>query len=466
MSDEYRRYICLVCGYIYDEAKGDPDSGLPPGTRFEDIPDDWYCPLCGVTKADFEPLEDAPAAAAQALPEGSLEAGGEDPDGVVVVGAGVAGWSVAEAVRREQPGRTVTLITADDGAVYPKPALSNSLANERTPTDLVEAQGRAKATELGVRLRAFTRVLGVDAHRQRVLTASGGVPYGELVLATGARAVPPPLEGDGAGDVRTVNHLAAYRQLRRELADACRVTVVGAGLVGTELAEDLNAGGFEVVLADPSPAPLARFLPEPLGDRLSEALEASGIVVRRSTLAAEVARADNGYVVRTTDGASWMADLVVTATGLQPVLEPAVSAGVEVGRGVVADRSMRTSDPNIFAVGDGVEVEGQSFAFIEPIQRQARAAAAAIAGRQEPFVPVPPLIRVKSPSLPLAICPPGPGSEHSWQEVDRDQDDRLLLHYNGEAVTGFAASGPFTQQAGDLYRQIREASQQAAVAMP
>ncbi len=55
---EYKKYVCVVCGYIYDEAEGDPDGGLPPGTRFEDIPDDWVCPECGVTKDDFEPLEE------------------------------------------------------------------------------------------------------------------------------------------------------------------------------------------------------------------------------------------------------------------------------------------------------------------------------------------------------------------------------------------------------------------------
>ncbi len=58
MIEEYRKYVCVVCGYIYDEAEGDPDGGLPPGTRFEDIPDDWVCPECGVTKDDFEPLEE------------------------------------------------------------------------------------------------------------------------------------------------------------------------------------------------------------------------------------------------------------------------------------------------------------------------------------------------------------------------------------------------------------------------
>ncbi len=57
MAEGYRKFVCVVCGYIYDEAEGDPDGGLPPGTRFEDIPDDWVCPECGASKEDFEPLE-------------------------------------------------------------------------------------------------------------------------------------------------------------------------------------------------------------------------------------------------------------------------------------------------------------------------------------------------------------------------------------------------------------------------
>ncbi|MFA9461611.1 rubredoxin [Thiohalorhabdus methylotrophus] len=456
MSEPYRRYICLVCGYIYDEAKGDSDSGLAPGTRFEDIPEDWYCPLCGVGKADFVPLEDPPDTAgpgAAALP-GNDE--GPDPEGVVIVGAGVAGWSVAEALRREDAGRSITLVAADDAAVYSKPGLSNALAAGRAPGELVEASGAEKAAELGVRLEAFTRVLAVDAGRRRVITPSGGLPYGELVLATGARSVPPPLGGDGAGEVRTVNSLTDYRQLRAALAEKRRVTVLGAGLVGTELAEDLNAGGFEVTLADPAPTPLARLLPEPLGDRLKEALAASGIEVCCGTPVAEVRREGAGYVIKGGDGTEWPTDLVIAAAGLEPVLEPARSAGVEVGRGIPVDRSMRTSDPRILAVGDGAEVAGQCYAFIEPIQRQARAAAATLAGREAPFVPLPPLIRVKTPSLPLAVCPPAPGLVGRWEEEERSGGDSLLLHFDGDRVTGLAASGAFTERAGGLYRRLRK----------
>lgn len=93
ITQAWRQFICRACGLIYDEEMGDPDSGLAPGTRFEDIPEDWECPLCGVTKLDFEPFvrrDAAPACAVQGAPQGR---------GVVVVGAGLAGWATVEALR-------------------------------------------------------------------------------------------------------------------------------------------------------------------------------------------------------------------------------------------------------------------------------------------------------------------------------------------------------------------------------
>lgn len=117
MSDHdqrpWRQYICLACGLIYDEEQGDPDGGLPPGTRFEDIPDDWECPLCGVGKGDFELYEPPAAAPAPAAP-----AVAPSRDSIVVVGAGLAGWSLVEALRALDQEVPITLVTACQGDIY------------------------------------------------------------------------------------------------------------------------------------------------------------------------------------------------------------------------------------------------------------------------------------------------------------------------------------------------------------
>lgn len=128
-GSDYQRYVCDACGFIYDEAEGDPDSGLMAGTRFEDIPDDWQCPLCGLTKSDLRLLPDMPVAPVEnkiIKPANTKMSRGSD-DAIVIIGAGIGGWSVAEAVRKLDQQTPVLLVSACAGIIYPKPALSLSL---------------------------------------------------------------------------------------------------------------------------------------------------------------------------------------------------------------------------------------------------------------------------------------------------------------------------------------------------
>ncbi|MCB1755208.1 MAG: FAD-dependent oxidoreductase, partial [Gammaproteobacteria bacterium] len=275
------RWICKTCGWIYDEAKGDPDSGIAPGTRFEDIPDDWYCPLCGVGKDDFITLE-AYAAQKAAAPSPTQprrakgKVGGEDA--VVIVGSGIAGWTVAEKLRELDPERTIAMITADDGSVYPKPTLSMAIAQGRTPKDLVEMSGPEMAERLNVTLQANTRVLGIKPKQKRITTAKGNVKYAELVIAMGAGQTRLPLAGNAADDVLRVNDLHSYRKMREKLKHGPRhVTLIGAGLIGVEFAEDLHAGGHKVTMLDLGDQLLGRLIPPQLAARLNRTFAAHGI---------------------------------------------------------------------------------------------------------------------------------------------------------------------------------------------
>ncbi|WP_372922220.1 rubredoxin, partial [Roseovarius sp.] len=129
MEQSFKRYVCLVCGYIYDEAQGDPEHGLPAGTRFEDIPDDWYCPDCQVTKADFVAMGDIPARGDSNTAPAPVVADMAGPrDAVVIVGAGMAGWAVAEGIRAREPDRPIRMLATDNGDYYIKPQLSNGFA--------------------------------------------------------------------------------------------------------------------------------------------------------------------------------------------------------------------------------------------------------------------------------------------------------------------------------------------------
>ena len=121
-------YICNACGLIYNEAEGDADSGLAPGTRFADIPDDWACPICGVGKADFEPHEPVAVARAASAPAVAIA---PRQAGIVVVGAGRAGWQVVQALRVQGCTATISMVAACSGDVYDKPQLSVAMARGR-----------------------------------------------------------------------------------------------------------------------------------------------------------------------------------------------------------------------------------------------------------------------------------------------------------------------------------------------
>ena len=456
-DSEYRRWICDACGSIYDEAQGDPDSGLAAGTRFDDIPDNWECPLCGLRKSDLRLLPDMPAAAplvSKSRPgnkAGSKSRGSSDH--VVIVGAGIAGWSVAEAIRAGDTQTPILLVTGCEGISYPKPALSTALAHGKDADAIAEQDAAGKAAALGIEVRTETRVIKIDRAKKRLTTAKGGIQYGKLVLALGASQRKLPVAGDAADGILRVNDLRAYRMLRRRLdSDVQHVTILGAGLIGCEFAEDLAGAGYAVSVVDPCDQPLASLLPPQTAQQLCGRLQDRGVQWRFHVT---LDRLENGGTRKRaifSDGDAIETDLVLSAAGLVANTQVADKAGLAVNRGIITNRLMQTADPDVFALGDCAEVEGQVYAYIEPIRRQAQSIASTLHGEDLPFDIKPPLVRVKTPSFPLSICPPA-GTRTATPVTSSASDERVDL-VDGEKVVGFVLTG---SQAGDgmaLYREL------------
>ncbi len=404
----YRQFICHACGWIYDEAEGDADSGLAPGTRFEDIPEDWACPLCGVTKADFSPYEATSLEALRARAEsaaGQGVASGRGTPGVLIVGAGRAGWQMAEALRALDAQLPITLVSACDGDVYDKPLLSVAMARGLPAEALVKERGADAARRLGVRLLADTHAIHINRAQRQLRTTRGTLRYGELILAHGAQAALPA--GLPAALCWRINHLGAYQKLRAALGDAPKdVLIIGAGLIGSELANDLALGGHRITLLDVQAAPLARWPEEQAGGPLLAAWQ--GLPIRFlgcATVNAVVRDAQGRYRVDTACGQQIEADQVIVCSGLQTPPRLARSAGLAWQGGIAVDAAtLRTSDPHIHALGDCISVNGQVSRFIEPIARQARTIAAAIAGGEAvPYEHRAAPVRVKTSSQPLTL---------------------------------------------------------------
>ncbi len=450
MTQPYQKYICRTCGLIYDEEEGDLDSGLAPGTRFADIPDDWYCPLCLVSKDDFVLIDDTKKITSSDQPKRKAS----NKADVLIIGSGYAGWQAAEAIRHLDPGAVISLLTADDGTVYPKPALSMALSQNRTPDDLPESSANNKATELDIGVKTRTKVMSINTQRKKVTTTTGSFSYSKLVLATGAKAVLPKIAGDASHEIITINDLAAYKKFYKLLQDKPKVTLIGGGLIATELAEDLHSFGIEVDMIVRGAHLMSQIMPEAISRKLTDKLLSRGInLIFNSEVIEMNTNSDGAYILKTDQGETFESGLVLAAIGLSPNIALANKAKLTTNLGICINGFCQTSDSDVYAIGDCAETDGVVQSYLEPIRRQVKVLASHIMGdTSNQFHVIPTLIKTKTPSLAIMLSPPLKATHGQWELSLQVGDNHRLYYNNGEDVTGFALSGDLVSSANALYK--------------
>jgi rubredoxin-NAD+ reductase len=371
---------------------------------------------------------------------------------IIIIGAGMAGYTAARELRKLDKTIALTVITADDGGFYSKPMLSNAFAQKKLPAQLVTQSAVQLATQIDATILTATRVEHIDVAGKTLTTNAGVLEYDKLVFAIGAHPIRLALEGDGADQVMSVNHVEDYAVFRQQL-DAteagrqARVTILGAGLIGCEFADDLAGGGHAVTLVDPNALPLAALAAPALSEGLKAALTARGIDLRLSTTASRVDRTDKGLKVSLANGDSIETDVVLSAVGLRPSTALAKATGLMVNRGIVVDAYGRTSAPDIYALGDCAEYTEADGAtrimpYIAPLMNAARAIARTLTGTPTAIDLKPSAVIVKTPSYPLALVPPAQKSlvEGSWH-ASQDDKRTICRFYDAEGVlAGFGIS--------------------------
>ncbi len=442
------KWECIVCGLVYDEAEGWPDDGIEPGTRWEDVPEDWLCPDCGVGKEDFELIEEAPIAD---TPHHEEEATDSVVAPVIIIGTGLAGYNLAKEFRKHDEDTPLVLITSDDGRSYSKPMLSTGFTKNMNADDLAQLDAGAMGKNLKASVWTMTRVTEIDTEKQQIKTgdADTSIHYAKLVLALGADVIKPPIKGDAPELVYSVNDLFDYADFRTAMTQnaVSKVCIIGGGLIGCEFTNDLINGGFEVETVDPLGYCLPTLLPEAAGKAVQRGLEEKGARFHFGPLVQAVNRSsDGGVVVELDSGDTVKADIVLSAVGVRPNVALAQAAGLEINRGIVTNRLLETSAPNVYALGDCAEVAGNVLVYVAPLMAAARALGNTLAGEPtEVSYPAMP-VTIKTPACPVVVAPPALGAEGEWSVSEDENNVTAEFRNTAGELLGFALTGDATRE--------------------
>jgi 3-phenylpropionate/trans-cinnamate dioxygenase ferredoxin reductase component len=276
------------------------------------------------------------------------------PRRFVIVGAGLAGAKAAETLRTEGFDGQVVLIGGEPHLPYERPPLSKDYLQGDAERSSVFVHESTWYDDHDIDVRVGTSATALDpAAREVVLADASRVPFDALLLATGSR--PRILDVPGA-DLTGVHHLRTLDDadgLREGLARAGRVSIIGGGWIGLEVAAAARAAGVEVTVLEHLPLPLQRVLGPEVARVFADLHRAHGVDIRGGVTVHRLV-ADRGTLagVELADGSRIEADLAVVGVGILPNVELAEDAGLHIDNGIRADQHLRTSDPMVFAAGD------------------------------------------------------------------------------------------------------------------
>ena len=375
-------------------------------------------------------------------------------DPIIILGTGLAGYTVAREFRKYDSGTPLLFITQDDGSAYSKPMLSNALAMKKSAGALANFDALAMERQLDATILTHRTVEAIDPLRSEVVISVCGERrrYSQLVMALGAEPRRMALAGSGAAGILSVNDLRDYARFRDALEGCRSVAILGAGLIGCEFANDLALAGYEVSLIDPAATPLSRLVPAEVGAVFADGLRKHGVRFHLGRTAVAVELRTEGYQVMLEDGGLIEADLVLSAIGLMPRMGLAKAAGIETDLGIRTDALCRTSATGVYALGDCASIEGRVQPYVLPIMHAARALARTLSGTPTQVAfPVMP-VSVKTPAIPTVVAVPQDSRQGKWtleppqplavRAVCRDRDSGRTTGFalmGSEAIKGKAA---------------------------
>ena len=273
----------------------------------------------------------------------------------VVVGGGLAAAKAAEALRANDFDGHIVLIAEEDHLPYERPPLSKEFLAGKKALDDFTVHDAAWYRDSNIDLRLGTAVAAVDRSAHNVvLPDESTVHYDKLLLATGSRSRRPPIRGSDAGRVHYLRTFDDAVELNSTLNEGSSLAIIGAGWIGLEVAASARGRGVDVTVVETARLPLLAALGAEAGEVFADLHREHGVNLLFESSVAEIStESGRATGLKLDDGSSVAADAVLVAVGAAPNIELAEAAGLDMGEGgVLVDATLRSSDADVYAVGD------------------------------------------------------------------------------------------------------------------
>ena len=305
---------------------------------------------------------------------------------LVIIGNGMAAMRLVEELSARALGRyAIAVIGEEPRLAYNRVLLSSVLAREIGSNE-IELKAATWWRERGVTLLYGHGATAIDPAIRRVRLANGAtLPFTKLVLATGSRPIRLNVPGMDLPGVMTFRDLGDVAAIEAAAAGGARAVVIGGGLLGLEAAYGLAKAGARVSVVHLMDRLMERQLDARAALMLKQAVEARGIAVHLNAETVAIRGRGRAEAVVLKDGQELAADLVIVAAGIRANADLARSADLTIDRGIVVDDHLRTSRPDIHAIGECAEHRGVCYGLVEPAYEQARVLAAHLAGEDAAY---------------------------------------------------------------------------------
>lgn len=353
---------------------------------------------------------------------------------IVIVGGGHAGVALCSELASAGLGAQVHLVCAEARLPYQRPPLSKTYLKS-TQESIQSHRGAAWFADAGITLHLGDPATAIDRARKKLTLASGlGLPYRWLVLATGTSARKLPSIPHSMRNVALLRSADDAERLRDMLPTVHRVTVIGGGFIGLEIAATARSLGKEVVVLETASRLLARSASAELAEHVLLTHRASGIDLRLGTTIGDIEHDGTCVTALTVDGRKEAVELLVVGIGATPSTSLAEAAGLACDNGILVDAFLHTSDPSILAIGDVANFPlfgAEKFVRLESVQNasdQARTAVSSILGQPTSYRSLP-WFWSDQGAIRLQMAGLVPTTADSYRRTGTQPNSFSILHY-------------------------------------